>query len=1229
MADISANITKSLQGLSNIPVGDLAAGIQQFSDAVAAGSQTLQDNNVTGRQYNQILKAQAEANKRYIKDEKNRFKDAKRKYKEENTLWQRATKQNKEHLKAQQAMIKGMKTANRELTMYGRAQAKLMSGLQRGAGAAGAGITKLAGKAGALGLVVVALKTLVDKILEADQILINMSKSTGQFRDALRPAADRASMVANQLAMAGVSMKEIAESSLGFLNNLTQTNRDYSKFLGTATMVSKAFGIGAEQSSKFFATIAEATTISGENMEKMVDDLVAFSSTGTNVARVMRDMTANSNLIAVYGEKQVKNLMDMAKHAAKSGTNLQGMLGTMDTFGDFESAIQGAQDLNRWFGVSIDSARAYQVAFNNDAKEQTEFYDGLIDRLARSTKLGQAFNREQLRIFRERNIDPQEIRLRQLLIKQETQQLDDEEKANLKNIKDSRKLKDLVREQQTLWQKIQTIITGPLNVFLRNIGEYLEKNMTPIIDGLAKTMDSLFDGKKLKEQVASGDLSGALSTAFAPLKTILIQMLEDVLKWFGDHYEFNLISMAFERKESPKEKQERMLGAARSRAASLATAKREGLDKWGNKAGAFDSPLFRALGISDKQQVETELAKAQAEIVALEKSLGITSKSVKDTGGHASFMPMINQALGGVHGRGRAALVGEAGGEVVISRSALRNGIGVGGRAASALAGIGVPGFANGFSSTYKADTSGTRTSQQTWASGRTVRGQFGAAASMAQNAPLREFQESVYQFRLSSIAYTEAMRANIQQQRQLPRQLIAAVNMGIKAIGGAVMGKSGSSMLNFAGGSGQTMKYMNIFNQLGLKGGGQAVGQGLLGQLGFAAEGKYVNSPTLMMVGEENRGEVVIPTERIRKGLPINAGVARELGSIGVPGFAGLKNTGISTSGSGGGVGLRNTGSLLSGNVSANPLGVGIGSQRLRGANIPIGGDLGQANTSRYGKGSAFADAGGFSGVGRMAAGQGLMSGLGSAFNTWQQGGTSEQVLASGITSGLSAGIGMGATALLTPVLGPFAPMVGGMLGSAFGKYAGPWISKKLGANDPKFGKYRKQAMKILKSHVSNRLPLEPGIPHGLGKAMSMGIAGRFGKPTPESQSSMRNELMKNFPNLSNREAIGFINMVTGAESNPKAYAYFNKDFGLPAAMEFAKGGVVNKATNAIIGEAGPEAVVPLENSELVREMKEIRKATQQLVKIIGDGKTTITLDGRVLAESTGLQMYDIAQGM
>ena len=49
-------------------------------------------------------------------------------------------------------------------------------------------------------------------------------------------------------------------------------------------------------------------------------------------------------------------------------------------------------------------------------------------------------------------------------------------------------------------------------------------------------------------------------------------------------------------------------------------------------------------------------------------------------------------------GFGGPSIVGEAGGEVVASRSALRSGIGIGGKAAAELASIGVPGFQNGFS---------------------------------------------------------------------------------------------------------------------------------------------------------------------------------------------------------------------------------------------------------------------------------------------------------------------------------------------------------------------------------------------------------------------------------------------------------------------------------------------------------------------------------------------------
>ena len=72
------------------------------------------------------------------------------------------------------------------------------------------------------------------------------------------------------------------------------------------------------------------------------------------------------------------------------------------------------------------------------------------------------------------------------------------------------------------------------------------------------------------------------------------------------------------------------------------------------------------------------------------------------------------------------------------------------------------------------------------------------------------------------------------------------------------------------------------------------AIGGALVGAGGtildaaMNAKGNVYSRPTLGIIGEENRSEVVIPTERIRKGLPVSASVAAELSSIGVPGFFG-----------------------------------------------------------------------------------------------------------------------------------------------------------------------------------------------------------------------------------------------------------------------------------------------------------------------------------------------------
>ena len=111
-----------------------------------------------------------------------------------------------------------------------------------------------------------------------------------------------------------------------------------------------------------------------------------------------------------------------------------------------------------------------------------------------------------------------------------------------------------------------------------------------------------------------------------------------------------------------------------------------------------------------------------------------------------------------------------------------------------------------------------------------------------------------------------------------------------------------------------------------------------------------------------------------------------------------------------------------------------------------------------------------------------------------------------------------------------------------------------------------------------------------------------------------------------------------TGEEN--QAYAKFNQAF-YGGQTEMAKGGIVTRPTNAIIGEKGPEAVIPLgqhggyasrqQQEDQKNIITELRKQNQQFglfIKNMGDSKTVLNVDGRKLAEAVGQGMYDINTG-
>ena len=88
-------------------------------------------------------------------------------------------------------------------------------------------------------------------------------------------------------------------------------------------------------------------------------------------------------------------------------------------------------------------------------------------------------------------------------------------------------------------------------------------------------------------------------------------------------------------------------------------------------------------------------------------------------------------------------------------------------------------------------------------------------------------------------------------------------------------------------------------------------------------------------------------------------------------------------------------------------------------------------------------------------------------------------------------------------------------------------------------------------------------------------------------------------------------------------------------AMPQLAQGGIVTKPTAAIVGEKGPEMVIPLHeqrntNQEMIKELKEQNKLMNKMIKTqVETGGATVRLDGRVIAESVGENFYDMGNGI
>ena len=224
--------------------------------------------------------------------------------------------------------------------------------------------------------------------------------------------------------------------------------------------------------------------------------------------------------------------------------------------------------------------------------------------------------------------------------------------------------------------------------------------------------------------------------------------------------------------------------------------------------------------------------------------------------------------------------------------------------------------------------------------------------------------------------------------------------------------------------------------------------------------------------------------------------------------------------------------------------------------------------------------------------------------------------------------------------------PPLSGMIGNAIGGLATKGLNKVFNITGG-YGKGRRKVIKKLESHIKTGGRFDFGSPGGLAKSMGQAVGGYEKTPTEANFNKLVEKLgTSKLVASMGVPAPALIALAQGKmapAAATKLYSAINTSLygkaggdkyrsalSVKAAPSLAAGGIVNRPTTALIGEAGPEAVIPLGNSALMQEMKKQNKLMAEMIKVTKEsGKTEIRMDGRLVAETVGQNMYDIGTGL
>ena len=485
------------------------------------------------------------------------------------------------------------------------------------------GLTKLAAL-GPLGAITGAATLLFKQLLQVSDTIASISKDTGLIGKQLKAVFKEVKLASGGMHAFGMSMEDTAKQAVALHQSLGNTTKVTHQLITVTSKLQKAMGGSAQESANLAANLIKGFGKTAPQIQSFAENMMNFATnSGVNARRLMRDISNDSNLTAIYlgrGETYLKNT---AVFAAKMGKSMADITATADAFNTIEGAAEITGKLNQFFGGNLNALKMYNNYVKGDVLSSMNELNKLFSS-PRGLMMIEKMPGHAKTLGAEIGMTISEMRNMKSVIQ-------DLEKAQRGPTKQQADLNQFIMEGMTLLQKLKGIVATVLMPVFTSLSNILNNQINPVLNQGVRMAETFGAGMSKAMDKASG-FSGKLKAAFV-----------HIMEFVGPYLD--------------------MMGAR------IGAAIRRGMV--GESVGSF---LETDFGFGPRESTE------------------------KDEAFFAKLAARASpKAVGDVISKPTFAMVGEENrSEVIIPTERIRKGLPVAGSVARELSSIGVPGFAYG-----------------------------------------------------------------------------------------------------------------------------------------------------------------------------------------------------------------------------------------------------------------------------------------------------------------------------------------------------------------------------------------------------------------------------------------------------------------------------------------------------------------------------------------------------